>query len=213
MVTQWGMEAARCKADIREGNGPHPPFPVKWLLVIGVIVVVLFAAGGIHFEFYSTSEPASAGASDAAQPASPSIGAPPASSRLGSGVRAAAVLRWLRRMNALCALRNRRETAVPSPGDTTHALARYAAQTLWIWDDYRRRASTLRVPGSYAAESGWLQEADAAKGAAIQSVLDAARSDDRQASHSAIFAFQNLSSITYRTYVRIGLTACGRFHP
>ena len=77
----------------------------------------------------------------------------------------------------------------------------------------RFRATTLRAPRSYTAEAGWLQQADAAQRAAIENVLDAARSDDKQASHSAISAFQNLSSTTYPTYVRIGLTACGTFRP
>jgi hypothetical protein len=186
---------------------------MKWLLIIGVIVVVLFATGGIHFEFYSTSEPAPAGASGAGKQTSPSNSAPPASSGLGTGIRTAAAVRWLRRMNAFCVRRNRHENGVAGPEDTTHALARYSAQTLWIWDDYRRRANTLLAPQSYAAEAGWLERADAAKRAAIENVLDAARSGDKQASHSAIFAFQNLSSTTYPTYATIGLAACGRFHP
>ena len=185
---------------------------MKWLLIIGVIVVVLFATGGIHFEFYSTTEPAPAAASSENQLSS-SIAAPSASSRLGAGVRTAADAHWLRRMNTLCAQRNRRENAIPGPEDTPVALARYAAQTLWVWDDYGRRASALRAPASYGAEAGWVQQTDAAKRAGIENVLNAARSEDDEAAHSAISAFQDLSDSAYPTFVKIGLTACGQFKP
>jgi hypothetical protein len=186
---------------------------MKWLLIIGVLVGVLFATGVIHVEFYSTTEPAPAGASGAAGQVSAAVDAPPEPPSLGSGVRSAAVARWLRRMNVLCGRRNRLENAIPGPDETTLGLARYAARTVWVWNEYERQAAASRAPRSYAAEAGWLQQADAAKGASIQNVLDAARMGDRDASHAAISSFATLDKATYRTYVRIGLTACGRFAP
>jgi hypothetical protein len=189
---------------------------VKWLLIIGVIVVALFATGAIHFEFYTTNEPAPAGASAAANPVnqvSSSIGAPPASSRLGTGVRTRAEVSWIRRMNGLCARRNRRENALPGPEDTTLALARYAARTLWIWDNYWRRATGLRSPDAYTAEAAWVQQADAVKREGIQAVLDTASSDDSEAAHAAISAFQSLARTTLPTYAKVGLRVCGQFHP
>src|SRR5438874_1479940 len=108
-------------------NGVSPPASdMKWLLIIGVIVVVLFALGGIHVEFYSTSEPAPASPSGGVNVVSSSIGAPSASSHLGKGVRTAADARWIRRMNSLCARRNSRENSLPAPEDTAAGLARYA---------------------------------------------------------------------------------------
>jgi len=187
---------------------------VKWLLIIGAIVVVLFATGRIHLYFYTTSEPApAAGSSGAANVVSSPIGAPPPSSHLGTGVRTAADVRWIRRMNVFCARRNGRENSLPAPEDTTTGLARYAAQTLWIWGDYRHQANGLPSPTTYAAEAAWVEQADDATGTAIQSVLDAARSDNRDAAHVAIAAFQSLSETTLRTYRKIGLRACGQFHP
>jgi hypothetical protein len=176
-------------------------------------VGVLFATGVIHVEFYSTTEPSPAGASGAAGQVSAAVDAPPPPASLGNGSRSAAVVRWLRRMNALCIRRNRAEDAIPPPDDTTRGLARYAAQTVWVWGEYERRASGARAPRSYAAEASWLQQADAAKGAAIQNVLEAARTNDRDASHAAISSFTGLHNTTYPTYVKIGLRACGRFAP
>ena len=184
---------------------------MKWLLILGVIVVLLFATGGIHFEFYSRTDPAPAAASSENH-VSVSISAPLASSRLGAG-RTPADVRWLRRMNTLCVQRNRRENALPGFEDTALALARYAAQTLWIWDDYQRRASAFRAPASYGAEAGWFQQVDALKRAGIESVLNAARSEDDQAAHAAISAFGDLSASAYPTLVKIGLAACGQFKP
>lgn len=186
---------------------------MKWLLIVGVLVGVLFATGAIHVEFYSTTEPSSAGASGATGQVSATVDAPRAPASLGKGARSAAAVRWLRRMNALCTRRNRAEDAIPGPDDTTRGLARYAAQTVWVWDEYERRASAARAPRSYAEEASWLQQADAAKGAAIQNVLEAARTNDRDASHAAISSFNSIHNTTYPTYTKIGLTACGRFAP
>jgi hypothetical protein len=185
---------------------------MKWLLILGIIVVELFATGGIHFEFYSRTDPAPAAASSENQ-VSASIAAPPASARLGGGVRTGADVRWLRRMNTLCAQRNGRENALPGSVDTALALARYSAQTLWIWDDYQRRASAIRAPGSYGAEAGWVQQVDALKRAGIKNVLNAARSEDEEAVNAGMSAFGDLSASVYPTFVKIGLTACGRFQP
>jgi hypothetical protein len=185
---------------------------VRWLLIIGVIVVVLFATGVVHFDFYARTETAPASASEGQ--VSTSIVAPRASSALGVGVRTAADVRWLRRMGALCVRRNRRENVLPGPeDDTTRALGRYTAQTQWIWDDYRRRASSVRAPGSYAAEAGWVQQTDAAVGAVIQDVLDAARADNGDAAHAAISGFGAFSDAAYPTFAKIGLPSCGQFQP
>jgi hypothetical protein len=185
---------------------------MKWLLILGVIVVLLFATGGIHFEFYSTTDPAPASAGSENQVSYSAI-APAVPPGLGAGVRTSAEMTWLRRMNAVCAQRNRREDALPGPEDTTLALARYSAQTAWIWDESQRRASSLRAPSSYRAEYDWFGQAETLKRAGIQNVFNAARSDDKTAAHSAISAFQGLSAATYRTYAKIGLATCGRFHP
>src|SRR2546426_8397452 len=185
---------------------------MKWLLILGVIVVVLFATGGIHFEFYSRTDPAPAAASSENQ-VSASIAAPPASAGLGAGVRTVADVQWLRRMNTLCAQRNRREDALPGSVDTPLALARYSAQTLWIWDDYQRRASAIRAPGSYTAEVGWVQQVDALKRVGIENVLNAARSKDEGAADAGMSAFGDLSASAHPTFVKIGLTACGQFAP
>lgn len=184
---------------------------MKWLLVICTIVALLFATGVIHVEFYSTTEPSPAGASGIKEVSAAE--APPAPASLGTGTRSASEMRWLRRMNSLCGRRNRAEDKITGLDDTTLGLARYTARTVWVWNEYERRASSVQAPGSYAAEAGWLQQADAATGTAIQNVLDAARTNDATASHAAISSFNRLHASMYPTYVRIGLTACGRFAP
>ena len=98
---------------------------MKWLLLICVLVVVLFATGLIHVEFYSTTD-----ASSGAGQVSAAVEAPPAPASLGSGARSIDEVRWLRRMNALCVRRNRLEGALNAPDDI--GLARYAAQTVWV---------------------------------------------------------------------------------
>jgi hypothetical protein len=185
---------------------------MKWLLILGVIVVLLFATGGIHFEFYSRTDPAPVAASSDNQ-VSVSIAAPPASTRLGAGVRTVADVRWLRRMNVLCVQRNRREDALPGSVDTPVGLARYTAQTLWIWDDYQRRASAVRAPRSYRAEAGWVQQVDALKRVDIENVLNGARAEDEAAVNAGMSAFADLSATVHPTFAKIGLTACGQFQP
>ena len=182
-------------------------------MVIGVLLVVFVAAcGEIHVDVWSatTSTPAtSVGTSYSGSTSY--LAAIPAG--LGDGARTAADARWIKRMNLLCARRNRLESSLPGPDHTLFSLARYSARTHWIWDDYERRAALLAVPTTYALEASWVKQVDSSKGQGIQAVVDAARTRNGTAAHSAINAFENLSRGVYPGLVKIGLARCARFQP
>jgi hypothetical protein len=181
---------------------------MKVLLIVGALVVVfVFTRIDIDFWVVNEGDPTPAIASGGS---AFSNGLP---AGLGEGVRNHAQRRWLSRMNALCARRNAREDALAGPEDTTLSLARYSARTLWIWDDYRRRAVSVRPPASYATEANWSQMVDDAKRRGIEAVLQAARSDDNVRAHLEIDAFRTLSSDTYSGLVKIGLGRCAAFNP
>jgi uncharacterized protein (DUF342 family) len=132
---------------------------------------------------------------------------------LGEGVRTAADVRWIRRVNGLCHRRNAQENALGDIDDTTQSLARYSAQTRWIWDNYQRRTSSVHAPTTYEAEESWFRQVDEAKRQGIQNVLEAAQRGDESASQSAISDFAALSSYTSRGLAKIGVADCAEFRP
>lgn len=182
-------------------------------MVIGVLLVVFVAAcGEVHFDVWTsrTSTPATSVGTSYSGTTSYLAGTP---AGLGDGARTAADARWIKRMNLLCARRNRQENSLPGPDHTLLSLARYSARTHWIWDDYERRAASLAVPTTFAREGSWVKQVDSAKGQGIQAVAEAARTQNGPAAHSAIDAFENLSRGVYPGLTKIGLARCARFQP
>jgi hypothetical protein len=186
---------------------------VKALLVIGVLLVVfVVACGEVHFEAWSVDKPTPTTSVGASYGGATSYVVPATPAGLGDRARTAADVRWIHRMNLLCARRNRMENSLPGPDYTLRSLARYSAQTHWIWDDYERRAASLRVPATYAREAAWVKQVDSAKGQGIQTVAEAARTQNGSAA-LGIKAFEDLSRSVSPGLTRIGLARCVRFHP
>jgi hypothetical protein len=174
-------------------------------LILGGILFFLFAFGKINVHFWSYTEHDSSAATNALQ-----LRLPP-STGLGLGRRTASDKRWIRRMNGLCRRRNNLENSMASPDGSLFSFGRYTARTLWVWDDYQRRAASVRVPTTYAREASWVQQVDAQKRQAFEVVLDAARRKDEEMARSAVDAFAGFSHYAYRGYAKIGLTECGQF--
>jgi uncharacterized protein (DUF342 family) len=177
-------------------------------MALGVVLMV--ASGKIDIEFWSSSSDNSSAAISDTPSGALSVGS---DAGLGEGVRTAADVRWIRRMDGLCSRRNAQENALGDLDNTTQSLARYAAQTRWIWDNYQRRASSVHAPTTYAAEDSWFRQVDEAKRQAIQNVLETAQQGDESASQTAINEFAALSSYTYRGLAKIGVADCAEFSP
>jgi hypothetical protein len=170
----------------------------------------MVAFGKIDIEVWSSSGDNSSAAIPDTPSGALSVGS---DAGLGEGVRTAADVRWIRRMNSLCRHRNAQENALGQFDDTTQSLARYSAQTRWIWDNYQRRAGAVHAPTTYAGEEGWLRQVDEAKRQGLQNVLEAAQRGDKPASHAAIDDFVALSNYTYRGLAKIGVADCAEFSP
>jgi len=178
---------------------------VKVFVVIGSILFLLYAFGKVDVEFWARAESDSSPAS---------IGPPtlylPSSAGLGVGRRTADT-RWIRRMNALCLRRNGLENRLDDSGVSATSAARFAARTLWIWDDYQRRAASVRAPTTYAREAGWVQQVDAEKRRGIEAALEGARREDVNAANAAVLTLARFSHASYSGFARIGLTDCAQF--
>ena len=173
------------------------------LLVIAAILFFLVAFGKIDVHFWSYTERDSSAATNMSLHVLPTA---------GLGVRrTVADRRWIRRMNGLCRGRNMLENSMANPDGSLLSLGRFTARTLWVWDRYQRRATSVPVPASYAREAGWVQQTDAQRRQGFEAVLKATQSQDENAARTALAIFATFSHYAYRGFAKIGLSECGQF--
>jgi hypothetical protein len=115
--------------------------------------------------------------------------------------------RWVARMAAACAKRERRLAALPRP-TTASGIAARGAQILAIERAYATRVSSFRPPSAYAAEARELRRFNASQRRILQRVVSAARSGDLARTYRESTALRELAGRANAVFLGLGLGQC-----
>ena len=115
--------------------------------------------------------------------------------------------RWVARMTAACAKRERLLVALPRPA-TLSAIAARGARILAIHRAYAARVSSIHAPAAYTVEARELRGFDNSQQRILRRVVAAAQSGNVARAYRESVALRELAGRANTVLLRLGLSRC-----
>jgi hypothetical protein len=114
---------------------------------------------------------------------------------------------WVRRMNAECARRERRLTALARP-TSLDGIGAYAGRIHAIHVDYARRAARLKPPAADADDARQVRQLNAEQERALRRIARIARTRNYSAASTEALALRELAGRMNTVLLGLGLNQC-----